>query len=169
MSSAIDLIIYSVATMLGLVIVGVIVVWFIQDVTQKKHSVLRNYPVVGRLRYIFERRKYFRQYFSPATGMKCRSTVPRAAGYTKMPKTKAVWSVWLHQRFAPAWLDFCQCAFPIQEEDQLPTPSLHIGQGYCEYPFEAKSVINISGMSYGAIRNPLSARYHWGRPKQVAG
>ena len=56
MSSAIDLIIYSVATMLGLVIVGVIVVWFIQDVTQKKHSVLRNYPVVGRLRYIFERR-----------------------------------------------------------------------------------------------------------------
>ena len=56
MSGAIDLIIYSLATMLGIVIVGMIVFWFIQDVTQKKHSVLRNYPVIGRLRYIFERR-----------------------------------------------------------------------------------------------------------------
>jgi len=36
MSSAIDLIIYSIATMLGLVIVGMVVFWFIQDVTQKK-------------------------------------------------------------------------------------------------------------------------------------
>jgi hypothetical protein len=36
----------------------------IRDITQKKHSVLRNYPVVGRLRYFFEQLgEYFRQYF----------------------------------------------------------------------------------------------------------
>ena len=41
-----------------------VVVWFIQDITQKKHAVLRNYPVVGRLRYFFEELgEYFRQYF----------------------------------------------------------------------------------------------------------
>ena len=61
MSGAIDLIIYSVATMLGLVIVGMVVFWFIQDVTQKKHSVLRNYPVIGRLRYIFEMQGKWRE------------------------------------------------------------------------------------------------------------
>ncbi|MDR4520831.1 MAG: hypothetical protein R3E36_09585 [Nitrosomonas sp.] len=41
-----DLLIYSLSTMLGLVIIGMIVFWFIQDITQKKHSVLRNYPVI---------------------------------------------------------------------------------------------------------------------------
>ena len=54
MSGAFDLIIYSIATMLGVATVGFIIVWFIQDITQKKHSILRNYPVIGRLRYFFE-------------------------------------------------------------------------------------------------------------------
>ena len=36
----------------------------IHDVTQKKHTVLRNYPVIGRLRFFFEDLgEYFRQYF----------------------------------------------------------------------------------------------------------
>ena len=54
----------------------------------------------------------------------------------------------------PGSIIFVNAAFPIQEEDQLPTPSLLIGNGYCTYPFEAKSIINISGMSYGAISKP---------------
>ena len=44
--------------------------------------------------------------------------------------------------------------FPVLEEDRLPTPSLVIGEGYCKQPFEAKSIINISGMSFGAISAP---------------
>src|SRR5512141_259592 len=51
-------------TIIGFVVVGVLVFWFIQDVTQKKHTVLRNYPVIGRLRYKLEEMgEYFRQYF----------------------------------------------------------------------------------------------------------
>jgi hypothetical protein len=42
----------------------VIVFLFIQDITQKEHALLRNYPVIGRLRYFFEKQgEYFRQYF----------------------------------------------------------------------------------------------------------
>ena len=64
MINPIDLVVYSLATILGFVIIGLIVFWFIEDVTQKKHSVLRNYPVIGRLRFFFEQQgKYFRQYF----------------------------------------------------------------------------------------------------------
>ena len=157
MSSAIDLIIYSVATMLGLVIVGVIVVWFIQDVTQKKHSVLRNYPVVGRLRYIFERQgKYFRQYFFSSDRDEMPFNRATRGWIYKNAKNKGslVGFGSTNDLRQPGSIIFVNAAFPIQEEDQLPTPSLHIGQGYCEYPFEAKSVINISGMSYGAISKP---------------
>lgn len=63
MLNAFNLIIHTAASMLGVFIIGVLVFWFIQDVTQKKHSVLRNYPLIGRLRYLFEKQgKYFRQY-----------------------------------------------------------------------------------------------------------
>jgi glutamate synthase domain-containing protein 2 len=157
MSGVIDLIIHSAATMLGVVIIVMIVFWFIQDVTQKKHSILRNYPVIGRLRYLFETQgKYFRQYFF-------------ANDRDEMPFDRATRG-WIYKSAKntgsligfgstndlrqPGSIIFVNAAFPILEEDQLPTPSLHIGQGYCEHPFEAKSIINISGMSYGAISKP---------------
>jgi glutamate synthase domain-containing protein 2 len=59
-----------------------------------------------------------------------------------------------HDLREPGSIIFVNAAFPIQEEDQLPTPSLLIGKGYCKKPFEARSIINISGMSYGALSAP---------------
>ena len=64
MDGAMGVITYGLGTVLGLVLVAVLVFWFIQDITQKKHTILRNFPVIGRLRYLFERQgEYFRQYF----------------------------------------------------------------------------------------------------------
>ena len=64
MDGAMGVITYGVGTVLGLVLVAVLLFWFIQDITQKKHTVLRNFPVIGRLRYFLERQgEYFRQYF----------------------------------------------------------------------------------------------------------
>ena len=55
---------YGLGTVVGFILIGVLIFWFVQDVTQKKHAVLRNYPVIGRLRYVFEKQgEYFRQYF----------------------------------------------------------------------------------------------------------
>ncbi len=152
-----DLLIYSISTMLGLVIIGVIILWFIQDITQKKHSVLRNYPVIGRLRFILERQgTYFRQYFF-------------ANDRDEMPFNRATRG-WIYKNAknkgsligfgstndlrVPGSILFVNAAFPILEEDQLPPPPLLIGERYCTHPFEAKSIINISGMSYGAISKP---------------
>ncbi|GKS70191.1 glutamate synthase domain-containing protein 2 [Nitrosomonas sp. PY1] len=157
MSNVLDLIFFSIAAMLGMVIVVLVIVWFIQDVTQKKHSILRNYPVIGRLRFFFETQgKYFRQYFF-------------ANDRDEMPFDRAT-RTWVYKSAKnegsligfgstndlrqPGSVIFVNAAFPIQEEDQLPTPSLYIGQGYCEHPFEAKSIINISAMSYGALSKP---------------
>ena len=48
---------------IGAVLLLVVVV-FIIDVTQTKHSVRRNFPVIGRFRYMFEHMgEFFRQYF----------------------------------------------------------------------------------------------------------
>src|SRR5579859_6825939 len=64
MSGILGVLSYGMGTILGLALLGVLVFWFVQDITQKRHTVLRNYPLIGRLRYFFERQgEYFRQYF----------------------------------------------------------------------------------------------------------
>ena len=44
MTGIIGVISYGLGTVIGFFLVGVLVFWFIQDVMQKKHTVLRNYP-----------------------------------------------------------------------------------------------------------------------------
>src|SRR5690606_22880449 len=152
-----DLLIYSLSTMLGLVIIGMIVFWFIQDITQKKHSVLRNYPVIGRLRFFFEQQgKYFRQYFFSDNRDEMpfnRATRNWIYRHSKNKGGRVGFRSTMDLR-EPGSIIFVNAAFPILEEDQLPTPSLLIGEGYAEHPFEAKSIVNISGMSFGAISKP---------------
>src|SRR4051795_13296952 len=59
-----DILSYGIGTLVAFVVAGALVFLFIRDITQKKHSVLRNYPVIGRFRYLFEQLgEYFRQYF----------------------------------------------------------------------------------------------------------
>jgi len=37
---------------------------FIQDIVQREHTVRRNFPVIGRLRYFLKRQgEFFRQYY----------------------------------------------------------------------------------------------------------
>ena len=51
------------AFVIGLLILAVIYM-YIADITQKKQTIRRNYPVIGRFRYFFEHLgEFFRQYF----------------------------------------------------------------------------------------------------------
>ena len=157
MTGIMGVISYGLGTIIGFVVIGVLVFWFIQDVTQKKHTVLRNDPVIGRLRYFFEEMgEYFRQYFF-------------AGDRDEMPFNRATRG-WVYKEAKneggiigfgstndlrePGSIIFVNHPYPVLEEDRLPTPSLIIGEGYCRYPFEAKSVVNVSGMSFGAISSP---------------
>src|SRR5258708_7004742 len=54
----------------------------------------------------------------------------------------------------PGSILFVNHPSPVLEEDRLPTPPLAIGGDFCEEPFLARSVVNISGMSFGAISEP---------------
>jgi glutamate synthase domain-containing protein 2 len=129
----------------------------VRDVTQKKHSVLRTYPVIGRLRYIFEEiGEYFRQYFFSGDreempfNRATRGWVYRLA--KNEPGTIGFGSTYdLHRAGA---LIFVNHPFPVLEEERLPTPALALGEGYAREPFAARSIVNVSGMSYGAISAP---------------
>lgn len=54
------------ALFLALLVVGIVtIIWmYVVDIRQSKHAIRRNFPVVGRFRYVFEHLgQFFRQYF----------------------------------------------------------------------------------------------------------
>ena len=157
MSGVMGIVTYGLGTVVGFVVIATLVVWFVQDISQKKHAVLRNYPVIGRLRYFFEKQgEYFRQYFF----MNDREELPfnRSTRSWVYRLAKAEGGVIgfgsTNNTNDPGSIVFVNHPYPVLEEDRLPTPPLVIGEGYCREPFLAKSVVNISGMSFGAISEP---------------
>jgi glutamate synthase domain-containing protein 2 len=133
-----------------------IVVLFIVDVTQSRHAIRRNYPVIGRLRYLFEHLGiFFRQYFfaqdreeKPFNRAE-RGWVYRAAKH--QPLTQAFGST--RDLNQPGTVLFAHAAFPPLETTPAAAKPLVIGV-QTPHPYAAPSFFNISGMSYGAISRP---------------
>lgn len=151
--------------LIALAIAILVAYWYVQDITQQKHTILRNYPVVGHLRYFFEQLgEYFRQYFflgdrdempfNRATRTWVYRLAKNEGGVVGFGST-------YHLREAGA-LIFVNAPFPVLEEERQPTPPLAIGDGWCEKPFVARSLVNISGMSYGAISKPAVQALSYG-------
>jgi glutamate synthase domain-containing protein 2 len=145
---------YGLGTLIAIALVFGLAFLFISDITQKKHGVLRNYPVIRHLRYFFEQLGgYFRQYFF--SGDREESPFNRAtrARVYRMAKNEGsiIGFGSTYDMHQPGALIFVNHPFPVLEEERLPMPSLALGEGYCTHPFEARSVVNVSGMSFGAI------------------
>ena len=143
--------------LLALLVFAAILVMFVRDVTQKKHTVLRNFPVIGRLRYAFEEMgEYFRQYFFAGDRDEMPFNRSTRAWVYRLAKDEGgtIGFGSTYDLHAPGALIFANAPFPVLESDRVPTPSLLIGEGYCRHPFEARSIVNVSGMSFGAISEP---------------
>ncbi len=144
-----------------------IIVMYVVDVTQTKHTIRRNYPVVGRFRYIFEHMgEFFRQYFFAMDREELpfnraqRSWVYRAA--KNVNRNIAFGST--RDISQNGTIIFLNSAFPTLDEDATPAQPLVIGPD-CEKPYEAPSFFNISGMSYGSLSKPAIQALSYGASK----
>lgn len=141
---------------IGLGVLALVTLFFI-DRYQTSDTVRRNYPVIGRMRYILsDLGEFFRQYFF-------------AMDREEMPFNRA-------QR---EWVDdasqahstnvafgstrnlepvgtpiFVNCPWPVLERDAVKARAMVIGEGAARMPYEAPSFFNVSGMSYGALSKP---------------
>lgn len=154
-----------------LLIIGLVVLlvgyFYVVDKNQTKHTIRRNYPVIGRFRYFFEHQgEFFRQYFFAMDREEMpfnraeRSWVYRAA--KNVDRTVAFGST---QSLSPTGtIMFMHDAFPtLDEEATKPTP-ITIGE-YCPMPYTTSSVFNISAMSYGALSKRAVAALSHGAKK----
>lgn len=148
---------YSIGTFLGFFVIASLVFWLVRDIVQKKHAVLRNYPIIGHLRYFLEKQgEFFRQYF--IAGERDEMPFNRAARNWVYRAAKGIGGTIgfgsTNDLREPGSIIFVNAAFPVLEQDRVATPPLFIGEGYCDQPFLARSLVNISGMSFGAISAP---------------
>lgn len=138
------------------VVAAIVFMMFIADIVQTKDAVRRNYPVVGRFRYLFTTLgEFFRQYFFAMDREEMpfnraeRNWVNRAAkggdNTVAFGSTKS-----LNVEGTPI---FVNCPYPVLDQDSAKTQALQIGP-YAKKPYDAPSIFNISGMSYGAISKP---------------
>ena len=140
---------------IGCLVVAVAIMYVV-DVTQRTHAIRRNYPVIGRFRYLFEHLgEFFRQYFFALDREEMpfnraeRSYVYRAA---KGVDTTVAFGSSRDLRPVGNVL-FVNCPYPTLDEDAAPTSEVELGP-YTRTPYRTKSIFNISGMSYGAISKP---------------
>ena len=145
----------AIAAIFTLGVVALVVIYLI-DRFQTQHAIRRNFPVIGRFRYLFENLgEYFRQYFFAMDREEMpfnraqRSWVYRAA--KGIDSTAAFGSTRpLHDAGA---VYFVNCPFPTLDEEATEPQAMTIGAN-CPSPYHAPSFFNISGMSYGAISKP---------------
>ncbi|AWB57999.1 MULTISPECIES: FMN-binding glutamate synthase family protein [unclassified Colwellia] len=133
-----------------------IIYMYIVDKTQNKQAIRRNYPVIGRFRYVFEKQgEFFRQYFFAMDREELpfnraeRSWVYRAA--KDIDRTVAFGST--RNLEPPGTIMFMNCAFPTLEEDAVSPSSITFGL-HCKEPYSTDSIFNISAMSFGSLSAP---------------
>ena len=123
----------------------------IYNVRQKKHAILRNYPVVGYLRHLFEKiRPEIRQYFfeSDSDG-KPFSRRQRSIVYQRAKNARQ--TVAFGTRLDPAMPGYewvAHSIYPVHINDR--DLRIIIGNEQCSQPYDA-SILNIGAMSYGAL------------------
>ncbi|MFY9238409.1 MAG: FMN-binding glutamate synthase family protein [Roseovarius sp.] len=141
--------------LLGVIALAVVVL-FVFDKMQTEDAIRRNYPVIGRFRKLFSGLgEFFRQYFFAMDREELpfnraqRDWVNHAAsgaGNTiAFGSTRNITLVGT-PIFVPA-------AFPPLDSQAASTDPMVIGP-HCRHPFEARSIFNISGMSFGTISRP---------------
>ncbi|WP_288401682.1 FMN-binding glutamate synthase family protein [uncultured Acinetobacter sp.] len=124
----------------------------LHDLLQKKHAILRNYPILGHFRFIFEDvRPEIRQYFIesdqdalPFSRMQRSLVYQRAKNENADKPFGSIIDVYEpNYRFIVHSISPCPPADPS-------TFRVQIGNSQCSQPYSA-SIMNISAMSFGSL------------------
>lgn len=143
-------------TLIALVVVLVIV--GIYDTVQKKHTILRNFPVIGHARYLFEMiapeiHQYFIESDTDGTPID-RNHRSYVYGRAKLQSQTHPFGTELNVEAENyKWMQHSMYPAAIMEN----APRVHIGGSACLQPYDA-SLFNISAMSYGSLsKNAIMA------------
>ena len=142
---------YTPAALWVVVVVGPLLLVGLRDSLQRRHTILRNFPIIGHLRYLFEAlRPEFHQYFIESNTdafpieREFRDIVyQRAKGQLETQPFGTQRDVY---RIGYEWAAHSLTPVPPLEEP----PRIRVGGPDCRQPYSC-SMLNISAMSFGAL------------------
>lgn len=135
------------------IFIGPFVLLGIYDLYQPKHSIVRNYPVFGRLRYFMEdlRPKIYQYFVESDVNGTPYSRLSRSLIYQRAKKendTIPFGTQFDVYETGYEWLSHSISAISHHELD--PNPRVMVGSPDCKQPYAA-SIFNISAMSFGSL------------------
>ena len=154
---------YIIHLIVLLFVVGLVITYFL-DINQKEDAILRNYPVIGHIRYIAQDLGvYLRQYFYARDREEMpfnrdqREWIARAS--ENIDTTIGFGST---RDLKPAGtILFVDAPFPILGQDAAETRPITFGP-QTKNPYIARSLLNISAMSYGSLSKNAVAALSYG-------
>lgn len=130
----------------------------IYDMVQKRHAILRNYPIIGHMRYLLESiSPEIRQYFvetntngRPFTRLQRNFVYKRAKNTLETHPFGTELDV-----YEPGYYWFAHSMYPKEVMEE--PPRIKFGGKECTQPYYS-SMLNVSAMSYGSLgRNAVLA------------
>ncbi|SVE03275.1 uncharacterized protein METZ01_LOCUS456129, partial [marine metagenome] len=148
----------------------IITIVFIYDISQKKHAIIRNFPIIGHFRYIIEKigpelRQYIVANDKEETPF---NRSERSWIYATSKKQQNTFGFGTNEQvYDMGYPIIKHSTFPIAEknlkyyaEDKTLIPcSKMIGKSHQrQKPYRPKSIVNISAMSFGSLgKNSISS------------
>lgn len=137
----------------GFIVIAPLMILGIYDLLQKKHSIVRNYPIIGRLRFLMEeiRPKFYQYFIESDTDGSPFNRLNRSVIYqrAKMGNDTNPFGTQLDV-YQPGyeWLNHSIKAIDHNKLNE--DPRVHVGGPACKQPYSA-SIFNISAMSFGSL------------------
>lgn len=139
-----------------LLLTGSLLAIAIYDSQQTKHAILRNFPLIGRARWMIEDvRPFVQQYILETdTGGAPISRMFRNIVYQRAKNSRDTIPFGTQvdtYKTGYEWIGHSLSAFNISEINKA--PRITIGSKHCKQPYSA-SILNISAMSFGSLSKP---------------
>jgi len=151
----------------SMIVFGPLILVGVRDMLQKKHTIKRNFPLIGNFRYMLEAiRPELMQYFVETdTEGKPFNRLHRSMVYRRAKKVNDSTPFGTQMNVYAAgyeWMDHSIYAKPSKYYQKQ--PRVLVGGPDCTQPYYA-SLLNVSAMSYGALSNAAVTALNLGAKK----
>ncbi|MEO5501888.1 MAG: FMN-binding glutamate synthase family protein [Ginsengibacter sp.] len=136
-----------------LAVLGIFMIIGIMDLVQKRHSLLRNFPVFGRLRWVMEamRPKLYQYFVESDTDGRPINRLDRNTIYQRAKKELDTMPFGTQSNvYAEGYEWMTHSIYPKDFHKMNHHPRVTVGNKDCLQPYDC-SVLNVSAMSFGSL------------------
>ena len=139
--------------LIALVIVVLLIIMGIYDMLQTRHSIMRNYPVVGRMRYWMEdiRPKMYQYFIESDIDGRPINRIDRSTIYQRAKRQMDTMPFGTQLNVYEEGYEWLSHSINAKDFNKLNhNPRILIGNKDCLQPYSS-SVLNVSAMSFGSL------------------